>query len=110
LGSIQSQLFELLRALIIIDVLYWKLTCNLPSQYLQDISTILNTKKYPPSDEIVTAVRTYLTNTANYTYKPTASANPKAPIQLNVAVRSQKRRGERLFSPYKRLETDDANP
>ena len=96
--------------LFIIIVLCWKLACNLPSQYLQGISTIFNAKEYPPPDEIVTAVRTHLTNTANYTHKPTASANPKTPVQLNVAVKGQKRRGEQLSSLPKRLETDDTNP
>ncbi len=56
----------------------------------------------------ITAVRTHLTNTVNYTHKLTASA--KTPIQLNVAVKDQKRRGEQLFSPPKRLETDNINP
>ena len=48
---------------------------------------MFNTKEYPPSNEIVTAIRTYLINTVNYIYKPTASANPKTPIQLNIAIK-----------------------
>ena len=49
-------------------------------------------------------------NTINYIYKPTASANPKTPIQLNIAVKSQKRRDEQLSSPPKKLEIEDSQP
>jgi len=82
-----ARIFKNIKNIIITNVLYWKLTYNLPSQYLQTINIILNMKEYPSPDEIVTAVHTHLTNTVNYAHKPIASANPKIPIQLNVAVK-----------------------
>ena len=105
-----ARIYKNIKNTIITNILYWKFIYNLPSQYLQDISIILNTKEYPPPNEIITAVHTHLTNTVNYTQKPTTSANPKISIQLNIAVKDQKRRGEQLSSPPKKLETDNANP
>ena len=75
-----ARILKNIKNTIITDVLCWKFVCNLPSQYLQDISIIFNTKEYSFFDEIVTAVRTYLTNMVNYIYKPIVSANPKASV------------------------------